>query len=385
MDNMRAFFDRKTALVLVVSLLLGIGVGLLFGWVIAPVEWVDATPDVLREDLRVDHLRMIIDSYEVNLDAQLALKRYNELGETKDATLEMVAQDLAELDPSSIQKFQALVAVEGLDIASTEEVPAVDEPVEGEVVEGESAEGEVAPVVTQDVPEATTFATEAASTGSTASKYLLPVCGATLLIGLLLAAALFIRRRVETSEAQGYDDYDMAVPVAPEDSAAHAVPADEMPDWVSPPPAPAEPTLATFRTTYTIGDDLYDDSFSIESPASGDFLGECGVGIAEAIGMGEPKKVSAFEIWLFDKNDIQTVTKILLSNYTYNDVETRSRLSAKGDPVMAESGGIVTLETASLIVEARVVDITYGEGALPAESFFDRLTIELRAMPKPEM
>lgn len=374
---MRAFFDRKTALVLIVSVLLGIGVGLLFGWVIAPVEWVDATPDVLREDLRVDHLRMIIDSYEVNLDAELALKRYNELDETKDATLEMVAQDPGEVDPSSIQKFQALVAVEGLDTAPPAEIPADEEPVEGEVVEGE-----VAPDATQDVAESTPSAAEAASAGSTASKYLLPVCGATLLIGLLLAAALLIRRRVESSEAPDYDDYDME---APESHEAQAVPAEEMPDWVSEPAPPLEQPLATFRTTYTIGDDLYDDSFSIESPASGDFLGECGVGIAEAIGIGEPKKVSAFEIWLFDKNDIQTVTKILLSNYTYNDVETRSRLSAKGDPVMAESGGVVTLETASLIVEARVVDITYGEGALPDESYFDRLTIELRAMPKPEL
>jgi hypothetical protein len=377
MDNMRAFFDRKTALVLIVSVLLGIGVGLLFGWVIAPVEWVDATPDVLREDLRVDHLRMIIDSYEVNLDAELALKRYNELDETKDATLEMVAQDPGEVDPSSIQKFQALVAVEGLDTAPPAEIPADEEPVGGEVVEGE-----VAPDATQDVAEPTPSAAEAASAGSTASKYLLPVCGATLLIGLLLAAAILIRRRVESSEAQDYDDYDME---APESHEAQAVPAEEMPDWVSEPAPPLEQPLATFRTTYTIGDDLYDDSFSIESPASGDFLGECGVGIAEAIGIGEPKKVSAFEIWLFDKNDIQTVTKILLSNYTYNDVETRSRLSAKGDPVMAESGGVVTLETASLIVEARVVDITYGEGALPDESYFDRLTIELRAMPKPEL
>jgi hypothetical protein len=320
---------------------------------------------------------MIIDSYEVNLDAELALKRYNELDETKDATLEMVAQDPGEVDPSSIQKFQALVAVEGLDTAPPAEIPADEEPVEGEVVEGE-----VAPDATQDVAEPTPSAAEAASAGSTASKYLLPVCGATLLIGLLLAAALLIRRRVESSEAQDYDDYDME---APESHEAQAVPAEEMPDWVSEPAPPLEQPLATFRTTYTIGDDLYDDSFSIESPASGDFLGECGVGIAEAIGIGEPKKVSAFEIWLFDKNDIQTVTKILLSNYTYNDVETRSRLSAKGDPVMAESGGVVTLETASLIVEARVVDITYGEGALPDESYFDRLTIELRAMPKPEL
>ncbi len=141
------------------------------------------------------------------------------------------------------------------------------------------------------------------------------------------------------------------------------------------------PPLATFRTTYTLGDDLYDDSFSIES-ANGDFLGECGVGIGDLIGVGEPKKVSAFEVWLFDKNDIQTVTKVLMSRYAHEDEATRNRMSAKGDPILAEPGAMVRLETASLMVEARIVDLTYGGGALPAESFFERMTVELRASSK---
>ena len=66
-------------------------------------------------------------------------------------------------------------------------------------------------------------------------------------------------------------------------------------------------------TTYVLGDDLYDESFSIDT-ASGDFLGEYGVGVSETIGVGEPKKVTALEIWLFDKNDIKTATKVLMSS-----------------------------------------------------------------------
>jgi hypothetical protein len=42
---------------------------------------------------------------------------------------------------------------------------------------------------------------------------------------------------------------------------------------------------------------------------AGEFMGEYGVGVSEAIGVGEPKKVTALEIWLFDKNDIKTATK----------------------------------------------------------------------------
>jgi len=70
-----------------------------------------------------------------------------------------------------------------------------------------------------------------------------------------------------------------------------------------------------------------------------------------------------------------------MSSYAYNDDESRSRLAAKGDAILAESGGIIELETASLRIEARIVDITYGEGALPSGSFFERLAIELRAWP----
>jgi hypothetical protein len=85
------------------------------------------------------------------------------------------------------------------------------------------------------------------------------------------------------------------------------------------------------------------------------------------------------EVWLFDKNDIQTVTKVLMSQHAFDDSTARSRLAAKGDPVLVESGGIVELDTESLQIEARVVDFVYGEGVLPPRSFFERVTIELRA------
>jgi hypothetical protein len=134
-------------------------------------------------------------------------------------------------------------------------------------------------------------------------------------------------------------------------------------------------------TTYNLGNDLYDDSFSIDS-ASGEFLGECGVGISETIGVGDPKKVTAFEVWLFDKNDIQTVTKVLMSQHAFNDPSINQRLASKGEPVLAEPGKRIVLETATLQLEARVVNMNYGTGALPASSFFDQLTLELAVWPK---
>ena len=353
MDNAKEIVTRKSFAV-VVAAIAGIALGLLYAWVIQPVVLVDADISQLREDLQVDYLRMVIDSYSVNSDSELAIQRYDSIGENREEILSYVGENPGEVSPSELQKFQALVAVESpsgvliVVTTETEEGPASTEPTSVSVEP-----------------------TPATSEPTTASRYILPVCLGTLGLGALLGVALVLKRRVESKENDFETDYTPDF----EDEAHDVGFEAEM-------EIPSDEPLATFRTTYTIGDDLYDDSFSVESPASGDFLGECGVGIAEAIGVGDPKKVSAFEVWLFDKNDIQTVTKIIMSNYTFNDEETRNQLAAKGDPVAAEGGEVVELETASLRVEARIVDISYGEGALPKESFFERMTIELKAIAK---
>jgi hypothetical protein len=42
----------------------------------------------------------------------------------------------------------------------------------------------------------------------------------------------------------------------------------------------------------------------------------------------------------------------------------------------------VLLETETLRLEARVVSMNYGQGALPQSSFFDQMTLELAVWPK---
>jgi hypothetical protein len=146
---------------------------------------------------------------------------------------------------------------------------------------------------------------------------------------------------------------------------------------------PEGPPLAQFVTTYALGDDHYDPSFSIELE-SGEFMGECGVGISETIGVGAPSKVTAFEAWLFDKNDIRTVTKVLMSDYAFNEDALRTKLAPKGEPVLVEVGRDVVLETKTLRVRARIVEANYGMGELPPNSFFERLTVDLASWVIPE-
>jgi hypothetical protein len=141
------------------------------------------------------------------------------------------------------------------------------------------------------------------------------------------------------------------------------------------------PPVTQTMTTYVMGDDLYDESFSIDTPG-GDFLGEYGVGISETIGVGDPKKVTALEVWLFDKNDIKTATKVLMSAHAFNDANLRSRLEAKGELVQLEPQAQIVLETATLQLLVTVNDLEYGVGALPVESYFERVTLELAIWPK---
>lgn len=371
MDTIREQLGQKWVLA-GLALVLGIALGLGYGWGIDPVEWKDGTPAMLRQDLQVDYLRMAIDSYSVNKNADVAVTRYERLGEAGPEILRLVGESPDEVDPTAIQNFSAVVEI-------MEE--SNQQPAEATAVEAGAGATEIRPTATETAP---------AESGS--MRLILPVCGATLLLGLLLIGALYLRNRLgaEVEEEPflepGFDmpdEYGAEVQdrLATEFGEPEMAGPSAAPDQPAPESIDVEP-LSTFRTIYALGDDRYDDSFSVES-ASGDFLGECGVGIGEVMGAGEPKKVSAFEVWLFDKNDIQTVTKVLMSEYTYRDEETRNRLAAKGDPVLAEPGGVVYLETASLQVEARIVDMTYGQSALPDESFFERMTIELRAAAKP--
>ena len=58
---------KNTAVAIGAGVVIGLLIGLLFGWVIWPVQWTNATPEVLRApDLQDDYLRMAVDSRGVS-------------------------------------------------------------------------------------------------------------------------------------------------------------------------------------------------------------------------------------------------------------------------------------------------------------------------------
>lgn len=335
MDPIREQFNRPI-IAGAAGLILGLILGLIIGWGVWPVQWFDAAPEDLRVEWQEQYLRMAIHTYVRTGDEAYARARLDELGEDSREVMDRIITAPGHLTNEDIARFQNNVVAA--------EAPGVPPPV---VVEPEGEETVV---------------------GRNILLTVLPVlCVLTLLLGGALAALFLVRGR---SSRPG----TITPAIQAQDAARDA-------EWTDYEAMGEEPPMAQFMASYKLGDDLFDDSFSIDSPG-GEFLGECGVGISETIGVGDPKKVSAFEVWLFDKNDIQTVTKVLMSAHAFRDETARNRLAAKGEPVQSEPGSQVVLETATLQLVARVVDLEYGEGALPSESFFDNIILELAVWQK---
>ena len=327
---------REPRMLLGIAFVAGLLIGLVaLGWWLFPVQWENASIQELRPDLQEDYMRMLIDSYNLRQDDEAANRRITELGESAVDALNAVAANPGEQSEFAITRFQIQLGISDGEIASGDSG-------------AEQGETPADPGAIFDTP-----------------SLLLTMCAITAVLGLALGIIYYVRRR--QSESGALFTRSKARESSPGGAGSSAL--------------GDSPPLSQWMTTYLLGDDLFDDSFSIDSP-SGEFFGECGVGIAETIGVGDPKRVSAFEIWLFDKNDIQTVTKVLLSSHTFRDDSARERLSAKGEPLLAVPGAEAVLETETLQLVARVVDMDYGEGALPEESFFERATLELAVWSK---
>ena len=327
-------YVKRPVVAAVLGAILGLIIGLIWAYEISPVQWKDVPPSWMGATYQEGYLRMAIDSYRVNPDSALALQRFGDLGPAGAAILTKIQNNPGNQDPTAISGFAGAVQPGG--------------------------------VVATPVPGG---GTPPATKGNSFTSF------------ALIAAAVILFALV------GYGILRYLIPLFRNTSSASPTAATrarnitsqtEMTDYES---LGQEPPISQFVTTYVLGDDLFDDSFSIDSP-SGEFLGECGIGISETIGVGDPKKVQAFEVWLFDKNDIQTVTKVLMSAHAFNDAATFQRLQAKGEPFMVERGKQVVLETAALQLVATVSDAEYGQGAMPEESYFDRLTLEIAVWPK---
>ncbi len=323
---------KRPLVMAALACILGIIIGIPIGWGTVRVE--NTTPAVMRPDLQEDYLRMAIESFQVDRDPNAAVKRWDALGPAAAPLFVEVQQNPGTLNPKVITAYGQLI----------------------QAVKASSGE-----------------------TGTTAPAGLsggVIVLIAVLFLVLVGAAVglFFLRRLLRNPPSTGEVTPSMQATEINREAAKNKTNFESL--GVAPP-------ITQNMTTYVLGDDLYDESFSIDT-SGGDFLGEYGVGVSETIGVGDPKKVTALEIWLFDKNDIKTATKVLMSAHAFSDPAIRSRLEAKGELIQVEPQKQIMLETETLQLLATVVDLQYGDGSMPEKSYFDRVTLELAVWRKTE-
>ena len=340
---MKSFFELLQRriwlgpLIALIILVVGLGLGLVAGW------------ETVSFKASSDDVAAAADSYSLNADTNLAKQRLSSLTPAEQQRI------FNNLIATATANGKLLEAQRLTGLAQALEIPI-----------GSATTSTPAP---QPTP------TSGGGFTSTLSGMLLPIALIFIVFVLLVIAALIFFLRILPG---------MRGPREPRATTTAVSETADTQQWaqrVAPPTTPQAATttsgLGHFVPQYTLGNDNYDTSYSLETPR-GEFLGECGMGISETVGEGKPDKVTAFDLWLFDKADVRTVTQILMSEYAYNDQTLRTKLATKGETVLAEKGKTVKLETQSLSITAQVVELIYATNPnYPPNSHFQKLIVEI--------
>ncbi len=253
MSSLLELLFKKPLFVGILALIAGLSLGLLWGWVIQPVTYTNTTPALMRSDLQEDYLRMAIDSFRVNPDPNLAVQRWKNLGPAAALAYSDIQQNPGTLDPAVIRAY-----------------------------------GEVIQTVLGSTP------TKPAASGGSPVGIIILIVALVVLLVVVVAAGIFLRRLLgkrssgEVTPTMQMTEINREAEKSKTDFQSLGV---------------AQP-ITQNMTTYVMGDDLYDESFSIDTQ-SGDFLGEYGVGVSEIIGVGDPKRSLH---WRFGSS-IKTISK----------------------------------------------------------------------------
>lgn len=336
---------KRNYIWLLIALIAGLLIGwLVVGWLVAPVEWTNAEFQDLKPEAQQELVTTVAEAYALTQDSQRAVARLSALGSQEDVARvasEAILAAEAAGDLGASDRIRALAAATGLALTVPERPAA-----------------ESTPAPEQD-----------ASGGGGAPWNVLGL----LLIGggVALAAWLLLRRRAAPEEE--YFEEDAAPAAAPKAVAAGtrgAAPTEA--------PVVTEPAGQRFRAQFNQGDVTFDESFDIEGP-DGTYLGECGVTISEMVD-GDPERATALEVWLFDKSDIRTVTKVLMSDYAYGNSALRDKLSSRGDAVLLGPGLGFVLDAQTLRLAGKVAEMEYDQSSAPPSSTIRRMTVDLRVI-----
>jgi uncharacterized protein YneF (UPF0154 family) len=323
---------KKPAVTVVLSLIVGIILGLIWAWGIQPVQWKDAPPSLLASSYQEDYVRMAIDSYKTNPNAELALRRYQAVGSNGLNILKTIAANPGDQDPVAIMNFINIVQPGGL----------------------------------------TTTTTPAGGGGTAAVSPMLSYIIIALIVLVVGVIGFFVMRLMRPLIKKSGEK----TPVQESQQISRETEKTNYAEMKE------EQPIFQMLNTYVLGDDLYTHSMDVNS-ADGTYLGQCGLEISDTVPVfDKPKRVRAIGVWLFGLKYKETTWAILMPPDAYDNTGLRDRLRVKGEPIKVEPNLVIEIETRELKMHVRIVKVEYGQGATPEEDYYKNLTLELAVWPK---
>jgi len=372
------------------SLLVGLLIGLILGLIIGagivgvyirqnpPVYSGGAYPNELSPNYQDHYLAMVIDSYIVNRQADVAKERLKTFSEAQKIKalgrwsaiyvaggraaeaqavndLAVALKDAEGWSPETVSQAASELATEFKDDGAKAQAITTFANRLGQVpVAAEQAEQPA------DAAEAAETPAPAQADEGGVSLWLIALL---CLLGLALLAlgGIILYRRLGGRPT---------TPVKPE-----AV-------WEGEGPAP----LKMWTGTYDVDRSMFDESFTVETEA-GAFVGEVGMSISETVSATipgtSPTQVTAFDVWVFDKTDITTYTTVLLSESAYNDemIQADMQTGSQIKSVLAAPGTEFFIEGAAIRVEATVKEMNMAKSD-DGSDYFEKLAVGLNVFIK---
>ncbi len=343
------FRDRNVQIGAAVGLIVGLILGwFVLGWWIAPVQWVDARPSDLHPKWQKHYVAMVVDSFLLSGDSEIARAR---LDEFDDATLSsLFGEVLTEFEQRGAER-QANGTRQLADLLGVTIV-----------------RGTPSPAQATAVPTRVAGPTTAPGGGVTGllSNRVVQVCG--IVLGVLLVAAAGV--------AGFFWFRERSLQYAPEGGEGRQ---------------PAKPALYEPRiTSINLGERAeveyhgegpgYDRTVQIYKGA--EIIGTCGLrGVST---LSDAGRVVACAAWLYEPQmpERSADTCVLASRRVYQNEALRASLTHEREPgqvIPAEPGQIAYLEHETLEMTVRVLDVEYAD---PDEQYISRLVVELEPATK---
>jgi hypothetical protein len=98
----------STPVRVLIALVLGLAIGLIYGWLVQPVTYVETTPDSLRADYRADYVLMVAEAYDGPQSLDTVQRRLASLGPQPAIEIVQQAQDYASKNHFSQEDVQRL-------------------------------------------------------------------------------------------------------------------------------------------------------------------------------------------------------------------------------------------------------------------------------------